>query len=394
MSEAISTANFYVEIKSFDDFTKVADIDNYVIAPDDWFVVIADIKGSTRAIDEGRYKEVNMIGAACINAVLNISSQGEIPYVFGGDGATLLTPAHRVDACKKILLGVQHLAETKFNLSLRVGMVPVALINDSGKHKVMVGKYQISPDNILATFFGGGIELAEQWIKSDPSYLIEEAHDDKAPDLSGLSCRWEPLVSKNGVMLSVLMQAIADEESKKANIYHSLIDTIEEITADATSAGKPICDENMIFRWPPRGLNAEIDATVGKRNRFYWALRLYCYSLFQWVLDYFDLTAGGYQGKQYRVELRSNTDYRRFDDTLRILLDCTEAQANEIESMLALRAKHGELHYGTHRAESALMTCLIFNLDKGQHIHFVDGNNGGFTSAAKNLKQKRLISGE
>ena len=235
MSEAISTANFYVEMKAFDDFTKVADIDNYVIAPDDWVVVIADIKGSTRAICEGRYKEVNMIGAACINAVLNISSQGEIPYVFGGDGATLLTPAHRVDACKKTLLGVRHLAETKFNLSLRVGMVPVALINDSGMHKVMVGKYQISPDNVLATFFGGGIELAEQWIKSDPSYLIEEAHDDKAPDLRGLSCRWEPLASENGVMLSVLMQAIADKESKKANIYHSLIDTIEEITADTTN---------------------------------------------------------------------------------------------------------------------------------------------------------------
>ncbi|MFV2032299.1 MAG: DUF3095 domain-containing protein [Gammaproteobacteria bacterium] len=384
------TAQFYAEIQSFDNFSEVANIENYKIAPDDWFVVIADIQGSTRAIAQGRYKEVNMIGAACINAVLNISAQGEIPYVFGGDGATLLTPPHRVDACKKTLLGVRHLAEAKFNLSLRVGLVPVARINASDRHKVMVAKYQISPSNVLATFSGGGIELAERWIKSNSDYLITDTHDDEPPDLSGLSCRWEPLASENGVMLSILMQAIADNEGAKARLYGRLIDAIGEISAEATNEGKPICDNNMRFRWPPRGLGSEIDATVGGRSRIFWALRLYLYSLFQWLLDRFDLTVGGYRGRQYRVELRGNTDYRRFDDTLRILLDCTVAQADEIEKMLAVYAGRGELVYGLHRADSALMTCLVFNLEKGEHIHFVDGNDGGFTSAAKNLKASQL----
>ncbi len=68
ISEAKSTAKFYAEIKSFSNFSQVADVGHYVTAPDDWYVVIADIQGSTRAISEGRYKQVNMIGAACINA--------------------------------------------------------------------------------------------------------------------------------------------------------------------------------------------------------------------------------------------------------------------------------------------------------------------------------------
>ncbi len=385
-----STANFYADISSFDDFSQVANIDHYKIAPDDWFVVIADIQGSTRAIGEGRYKEVNMIGAACINAVLNISDRGEIPYVFGGDGATLLTPPNRVDACKKTLLAVRSLAETKFNLSLRVGIVPVARINATDGSRVLVAKYQISPGNVLATFSGGGVELAERWIKSNSDYLIEENHDNEPPDLGGLSCRWEPLESENGVMLSVLMLATADKESVKAEIYLSLIDALGEISEEAINQGKPISDNNMKFRWPPRGLGAEIDATVGERNRLFWALRLYLYSLFQWFLDRFDLTVGGYRGRQYRVELRSNTDYRRFDDTLRILLDCTQAQADEIDKMLALRAERGELLYGLHRADSALMTCLVFSVEKGEHIHFVDGNDGGFTSAAKAMKASRV----
>ena len=385
----MNTTEFYSNLEPFDRFADVADMDNYRLSPDDWHVIIADVKGSTQAIEEGRYKQVNMIGAACINAVLNITAKGRIPYVFGGDGATLLVPSSCLDDCKQVLLGVRYLAASRFNLSLRVGVVAVATIHEHNYFRVMVGKYQLSPVNALATFSGGGMELAEKWIKSDSKYLLEQEPDDRHPDLSGLSCRWEPLASQNGVMLSLLMQANSDDESDKTELYRELIKDIGRLSGDTESTGKPVCDANMKFRWPPRGLSAEIDATVGTRNRGLVALRLYLNSLFQWFLDRFDLSAGGYQGKQYRVELRDNTDYRRFDDTLRILLDCSAAQADEIDAMLAHRAQRGELNYGLHRSDSALMTCLVFNLDKGEHIHFVDGSDGGFTSAAKNLKAKK-----
>jgi len=388
ISETSSNAKFYFNIEPFSNFSEVADLINYAVVPDDWYVIIADIQGSTRAISEGRYKEVNMIGAACINAVLNSGAKGEIPYVFGGDGATLLTPPHRMPACKKVLLGVRRLADTKFDLSLRVGIVPVSDIHKS-RIRLLVGKYQVSPGNLLATFSGGGIELAESWIKSDPTYLVADDEDREPPDLQGLSCRWEPLASVNGIMLSTLMQVTAGDEAEKSEIYRQLIEAIAEITINSTNPCKPVCNTNMHFRWPPRGLQAEIKVTVGNRNRFKWALRLYLNSLFQWFLDRFDCSAGGYRGKQYRLELCENTDYRRFDDVLRILLDCTLEQANKIEKMLILRAQRGELVFGLHRADSALMTCLVFNLDKGEHIHFVDGSDGGFTSAAKNLKLRK-----
>lgn len=384
----MNSAEFYTNLEPFDAFVDVADMDNYRGAPDDWHVIIADVKGSTQAIEEGCYKQVNMVGAACINAVLNITAKGHIPYVFGGDGASLLVPSSSLDDCKQVLLGVRYLAASRFNLSLRVGVVAVATIHEHDYLRVMVGKYQLSPVNALATFSGGGMELAEKWIKSSSEYLLEQEPDDKHPDLSGLSCRWEPLASQNGVMLSLLMQASSDNESEKAGLYRRLIVDIGELTGDTETTGKPVCDANMKFRWPPRGLPAEIDATVGTRNRGLYTLRLYLNSLFQWFLDRFDLSAGGYQGKQYRVELRENTDYRRFDDTLRLLLDCSAAQADEIDAMLARRAQQGELKYGLHRSDSALMTCLVFNLDQGEHLHFVDGSDGGFTSAAKNLKAK------
>jgi hypothetical protein len=380
----LKNKNFYENMTAFDDFSEVASLNHYETAPNHWFVVIADIKGSTSAIAQGRYKEVNMIGAACINAVLNCCDSGEIPYVFGGDGATMLIPDHRIEAGKKALIGVQFLARTKFNLTLRVGVVSVESINRSGTNKVLVGKYQLSPGNALATFSGGGIELAETWIKANSKYLITDT-DETPPDLSGLSCRWEPLATENGVMLSMLVQAKGESVAANEEIYRSVIKSVNKISANR---GNPMSKTNMKLHWPPRGIRAEIEATVGEKNRLFWAANIYINSLFQWLLDAFDLTAGGYRGKQYRDELRQNTDYQRFDDTLRILIDCSSVEADKIDHMLDLEAQNKRLVYGLHRADSALMTCLVFDLDKAEHIHFVDGSNGGFTSAAKALKAK------
>jgi hypothetical protein len=393
----LSSNQFYASIPAFDEFSGIADSDNYRVAPDDWHVIIADVKGSTRAIAEGRYKDVNMIGAACINAVLNISQKRSVPYVFGGDGATLMVHSGDVETAARVLLGVRDLAANRFNLSLRVGVVAVAEIHRQPGPQVKVAKYRLSPGNELAAFSGGGMDLAEQWIKSG-DYLLEDSYADNDPDLSGLSCRWEPLASQNGVMLSVLMQARAVDDAANARLYRQLIEEIAQITettevdGDGSDPGKPICDTNMIFRWPPRGLRAEINATVGRRNRSWYALGLYINSLVQWLLDRFDITAGGYRGRRYRIELRDNTDYRRFDDTLRILIDCEPAQGDAIEAALESHAQQDNLSYGVHRSDSALMTCLVFNLDKGEHIHFVDGSDGGFTAAAKIMKAKKLTA--
>ena len=54
--------------------------------------------------------------------------------------------------------------------------------------------------------------------------------------------------------------------------------------------------------------------------------------------------------------------------------------------MLREREERGQLRFGLHRSASALMTCLVFDLHQGEHLHFVDGSDGGFTAAATRLK--------
>ena len=96
---------FYAAIEPFLDFAAVADPARYRAAPDDWIVVLADIKGSTEAAKAGRYKDVNLIGAACITAILNVTQGLDLPYVFGGDGATVLIPPDGAKAWSRTRCG-------------------------------------------------------------------------------------------------------------------------------------------------------------------------------------------------------------------------------------------------------------------------------------------------
>ncbi len=58
--------DFLQKIPSFDDFIHVSDESYFLPVPEDWSLILTDIKGSTKAVQSGRYQEVNMVGAARI----------------------------------------------------------------------------------------------------------------------------------------------------------------------------------------------------------------------------------------------------------------------------------------------------------------------------------------
>ena len=95
--------DFYAKLPLFTRFEDLTRTENYCALPDDWLILIADVAGSTAAIEAGRYKDVNVVGASCIMAVLNAAGKLDIPYVFGGDGASLLVPGSLRPAAERAL---------------------------------------------------------------------------------------------------------------------------------------------------------------------------------------------------------------------------------------------------------------------------------------------------
>ena len=381
---------FYNELapfRRFDDFTA---FDAYAPVPDDWIVMIADVEGSTRAIEEGNYKAVNMVGAASITAVLNTRGETEIPFVFGGDGGTLVVPGAMRQAAGDALLRLQAASGDLFGLTLRVGAIPVADLRAEG-HDVRVRKFELSPGNHLAMFAGGGIEQADALLKRgapEGPYLPEGSGDPGAPDLEGLSCRWEPLTPKNGRMMTLMVRGRAPDADAEGKLLGEVLAAIGDILGDPLTDFAPASKHSMRFRWPPRGLRLEARASMGDRKYWKRLRAVLISSLIQSVCERFNLKAGDYDAPIYREELRANTDFRKYDGLFRAVLDVHADQAARIEAYLEAEYRAGRLVYGMQLADRALMTCLVFSLAQSEHVHFIDGADGGFAMAARAFKAR------
>ena len=90
---------------------------------------------------------------------------------------------------------------------------------------------------------------------------------------------------------------------------------------------------------------------------------------------------------KYKETLVTNTDFRKFDDNLRMVISGNADQRETLLQYLEKQYRKNLLVYGIHVSNRALMTCVIsdYNL---HHIHFVDGADGGYAMAAKALKKQ------
>ena len=193
--------------------------------------------------------------------------------------------------------------------------------------------------------------------------------------------------------LHVVIHARGRTGSENAATYRQVIDGVAEILQADPKSASPVSAGNMIFKWPSQGIRNESKLLANSPNRFAKRVWLYCTGFIQLILEKFDLSAGGYNAPVYRAELRANADFRRFDDMLRMILDCPVETADAIEAFFMDLHRQGRIAFGTHRSDHALMTCLVFSLTKGEHVHFIDGSDGGYAMAAVQLKaQMRMLS--
>ncbi|WP_137387854.1 DUF3095 domain-containing protein [Rhodoligotrophos defluvii] len=381
---------FYLDLPSFSRFDEVADFEAYVPVPDDWVLMITDVVSSTRAIAEGRYKDVNLIGASSIAAILNVAGSLKLPFEFGGDGAVVLVPPSLAEAASATLRGLQVVSRQSFGLALRAAAIPVAALRAEGQD-LRVRKYELSPGNFLAMFVGGGIQLAEQLIKSETSsapFLLQGGEGEAIPDLGGLSCRWDPLVPRNGRMLALILRARNEAPAVKRQTLMRTMDAVARLAGSELKSIAPVSGHSLQFSWPPQRLAAE--ARLNSSRTPYWleyGKRLGI-SLVQWAVQRLNRKIGDFDPVVYRDQLFANTDFRKYDGTLRLVLDVTDEQVARIMDYLDAEYRADRLIYGAHVAERGLMTCLVFSLADNQHIHFVDNADGGFALAAADFKQR------
>ncbi|MCR8826820.1 DUF3095 domain-containing protein [Pseudosulfitobacter koreensis] len=373
--------DFYDRLPLQDAFGTLSDAECYAPLPDDWVVGAADIVGSTQAIAEGRYKTVNMIGAAVISAQINAAEGRAFPFVFGGDGAAFACPQEQAEAAKRALSAVRRWAEEEFGLSLRVALVPVAAIRKAGR-EVAVARYQASQGVDYAMFIGGGISWAEAQMKRG-QYDLPHAPAGTQPDLTGLSCRWSQMKARNGQILSVLIQP---EDGAEAAAFAALVDKVLGVVGDLERNGHPAPVDGPGTDWPPAGAEMEARATRGRLTVAKRKRQILFETFMAWVLVKTGLKVGGFDARRYARVVGENADFRKFDDGLKMTLDCDDVTAARLTEVLETARQAGLIRYGTHSQSEAMMTCIVPSIMRDDHVHFIDGATGGYTQAATQIR--------
>ena len=382
MSEAISTENFYAGVPVFRGFANVADQERYLPLPDDWLIGIADVVDSTKAVQAKRYKAVNMAGAAVIVAITNALEHREFPFVFGGDGASFAVPPSAAGIAREALAATATWVKEELDLTLRTGLVPVATVRAQGAD-VLIARYAASDNIALAMFSGGGLAWADAAIKQG-QFAVTAAPPGTRPDLSGLSCRFEEIPAVRGLILSLLvMPAVGANPAE----VRQAIEAVIGFTERNPDASGPVPQELPRLRWPPQGLDFEARAQRRSGESLTWRkAKLLVWTLFGFLIMRFNIKVGRFSPKKYARELVENSDFRKFDDTLRMVIDCTAGLADEIEQFLQAAAAAGTVRFGLHRQDKAMMTCFTPSPVRSNHVHFIDGALGGYTTAATAMK--------
>jgi hypothetical protein len=230
-------------------------------------------------------------------------------------------------------------------------------------------------------FSGGGFGWAETAMKRG-EFALEMASPGTQPDLSGLSCRFEEIPSARGLILSVLVVPVRGAD---AAAFRKVIEDVITLVERSPDGGRPVPSAGPPLRWPPAGLEFEARAKRGAplflRRIAVLGLTLYVYTIMR-----FGISIAGFVPKTYVQQVVENSDFRKYDDGLRMILDCTSELERALTERLTLAASAGIARYGLHRQDAAMMTCFTPSALRSDHVHFIDGARGGYASAATALK--------
>jgi hypothetical protein len=380
---------FYELLPVLETFFNVSDPENYHALPDDWCIGMTDIVDSTAAIENNHYKRVNILGASPIVGMKNEVSEHSLPYSFGGDGCVICFPPGFEKHIRNIFTACRQIGKKEYELILRAAIIPVSHIRKK-EFDVSVARFRVSDFYNQAVFTGGGLNYAETLLKSSENspYHITDISRTVSVDFSGLECRWQEINKPEKSIISLLVQSNPDRDCPEEIYERVLIKMREIFSFDEKS--NPIAASELKLSLGLSKLMSEVKFRtfgMGWLKRLRYLVEIATKNILGALFMHLGWNVQNTDWGQYKPDVVKNSDYRKFDDMLRLVISGTKEQQNELEEYLQGMFEQSALAYGLYSTPSAVITCMIFNYEQ-EHIHFVDGSNGGYVQAAKALKER------
>lgn len=352
--------------------------------PENWFVIVTDVKNSTLAVQNGLHETVNLVATGCIVATLNIAYRHNlnVPFFFGGDGATCIIPPSILQPVMQSLLIHQENTLKNFELDLRVGFVPVEDIYKKG-FGLTISKFRSTSIFSIPVVLGDGLNYAEKVIKGEDHRLSVMKSDEENLNLEGMQCRWDRIAPPENYDEVISLLVIATNESEQGPAFRKVINFLDEIYGTPDKR-QPISVNKLKLKATVTKLNLEMKVKFG-HIRFLYLLYNRFVSLFGWY--YFQTR----EGKSYLASMVDLADTLVIDGRINTVISGTAVQRAALVKALDGLEKAGEIRYGFFVSKESVMSCYVPGADNA-HIHFVDGAEGGYTKAAGVLKLKNRNS--
>lgn len=351
--------------------------------PITWHVVVVDILNSTQAVNEGKHHQVNLTATGAIISVLNTIRKEkqniEIPYFFGGDGATFILPTMLLDKIIVVLKNYSIHIKRNTNLILRVGHISVEdLTNQQSGLKIF--KHQLTEQLAIPIVIGNGLKRAEEIIKN--TFLENDVANFKEDllNLEGMQCRWQqinPIQTKKKV-ICLLIDAI--NETNQRDIYRAIL-TQMDILFGIFESRQPIKSKSLKLNFSISKIWQEMKISLANKNLIY--------LIKNWLATlvgkfYLNLSP---DGKQYLKQIGQLSHTFMLDGMINTIFTAEQNKIDLFIDYLNQLENDKKIIYGIHVTHASIMSCYVLD-KKTKHAHFVDGTEGGYTSAAKMLKLK------
>ncbi len=352
----------------------------FFTVPPNWHVLITDVKKSTEAVTNGLHETVNLVATGSIVAVLNIAMKENltVPYFFGGDGATFIIPPSILDKAMIALCIHQKNTAANYDILLRVGHVPIENIYASG-HQLSISKLKSADQFSIPIVLGGGLSFAEKIIKGEDYAIPVPPLKNEILDLSGMQCRWNKVKPPQNLDEVVSLVVVGCEGTKQAEVFKKVIDKIDDIYGQPETR-TPISVTRLKLKATLKKISDEMRVKMG-RSRPLLIFKNWITTLLGTL--YFKTKSG----KDYLIQLVDFSDTLVIDGKINTVISGTTKQRELLEIALNELEQNNEIQYGLFVSKESVMSCYVHSMDKN-HVHFVDGSDGGYTKAASVLKSK------
>jgi len=359
--------------------------ENFRPAPPDWWVVIADVRDSTAAVESGRHNDVNLVAAGALTAVLNVAREArlEIPFFFGGDGGTLIVPDAIADAAVRALRLHCENVSRRMGLDVHHGAVCLEDVYGAGR-RLEMAKSRLGYGFSKAVVVGDGLQWAEHLVKgrdADASATSKKA----PPNLQGLECRWDRVRPPAAEREVVCYLIEACDAAQQVDVYADVLRETDKIFG-APEVRNPLSVRGLKLLLSGEKMRREMMVRYGRWKWRYFAAEMFKTAAARMLLKR-GKKLGGFDGGRYLQEVVANADTLTLDGRVNTIICGTPAQREAFLQYLDAHETAGRLRYGHHVNRESIMTCYV-EARAEKHIHFVDGSDGGYTAASRQLKAK------